>query len=435
MYRMEKLWLAFQPAHIEKWNELIEFFSIGLILVFSIDLLVSAALAAESSASVYTTRDAQGRSESVISLTRGADKTVYALHTSRSFLHFFLSAFLVGLLINLNVMVWWSVVLTALVGAALVNLLEVLTAILVARQPYTWLARMQFVSRLAVIFTAPLSTFAHPVKVEDPVEEPGQTPVTAEELQTWAAAANETGGLEPEERRMIQSIFEFGDILCREVMVPRMDVRTLEVHGTIPDAITAFIRTGHSRIPVYENDLDNIVGILYAKDLLQQSNDLNSEKPLSELMRTAFFVPETKKVDELLHEMQDRGVHIAMVVDEYGGLAGLVTLEDILEEIIGDIRDEYDPAEEQPFQQLDENYFMVHGWMDVDDFNSVFDTHLTRDLAETIGGVLVSMLGKIPVGGEKIDLEDWQVQIEQVSGRRIRKLHLQRLEENLGSEV
>ena len=339
------------------------------------------------------------------------------------------------MLITLNVMIWWSVVLTALVGAALVNLLEVLTAILVARQPYTWLARMQSVSRMAVLFTAPLAAFAHPVKVEDPVEEPGQTPVTAEELKTWAAAANETGGLEPEERRMIQSIFEFGDILCREVMVPRMDVRTLEVHETIPDAIAAFIRTGHSRIPVYENDLDNIVGILYAKDLLQQSDEFGPEKPLSELMRTAFFVPETKKVDELLHEMQERGVHIAMVVDEYGGLAGLVTLEDILEEIIGDIRDEYDPAEEQPFQQLGENYYMVQGWMDVDDFNTVFDTHLTREMAETIGGVLVSMLGKIPVGGEKIDLEDWQVQIEQVSGRRIRKLHLQRMEENSESEV
>ena len=414
---------------------MIEYFSIGIIFVLAIDLLVSAALAAESSASVYTTRDAQGRSESVISLTRGADETVYALHTSRSFLHFFLAAFLVGMSITLNIMVWWSVVLTALVGAALVNLLEVLTAILVARHPYTWLARMQSVSRFAVIFTAPLASFAHPIKGDEPVEEPGQTPVTTEELKSWAAAANETGGLEPEERRMIQSIFEFGDILCRAVMVQRMDVRTLEVNTPVQDAINAFTRTGHSRIPVYKNDLDNIVGILYAKDLLQHTSDAARQKSLEGLVRTAFFVPETKKVDELLREMQERGIHIAMVVDEYGGLAGLVTLEDILEEIIGDIRDEYDPAEEQPYAQLAEDYYMVQGWMDVDEFNSAFNTHLTRDLAETIGGVLVSMLGKIPVGGEKLILETWQVQIEQVSGRRIRKLHLHRMQEKTDMEA
>lgn len=425
----------FPPARFEKRKKVIEFFSIGLILVLTFDLLVSASLAAESSASVYTTRDAQGRSESVISLTRGADETVYALHVARSFLHFFLAAFLVGMLTTLNVMIWWSVMLTALVGAAMVNLLEVLTASLVARQPYTWLARMQSVSRMAVVFTAPLAAFARPVKVDDSSEEPGQTPVTTEELKTWAAAANETGGLEPEERRMIQSIFEFGDILCREVMVQRMDVRSLEVNTQVQDAIDAFTRTGHSRIPVYENDLDNIVGILYAKDLLQHTSDDARQKSLAGLVRSAFFVPETKKVDELLHEMQERGIHIAMVVDEYGGLAGLVTLEDILEEIIGDIRDEYDPAEEQPYQQLGEDFYMVQGWMDVDEFNSVFDTHLTRDLAETIGGVLVSLLGKIPAGGEKLNLENWQVQIEQVSGRRIRKLHVHRVQEITDTEA
>jgi CBS domain containing-hemolysin-like protein len=288
---------------------------------------------------------------------------------------------------------------------------------------------------MAVVFTAPLAAFAHPIKMDDPAEEPGQTPVTAEELKTWAAAANETGGLEPEERRMIQSIFEFGDILCREVMVPRMDVRSLENNTRVQDAIDAFTRTGHSRIPVYENDLDNIIGILYAKDLLQHTSEDNREKSIEGLVRTAFFVPETKKVDELLHEMQERGIHIAMVVDEYGGLAGLVTLEDILEEIIGEIRDEYDPAEEQPYQKLDEDYYMVQGWMDVDEFNSIFNTHLTRDLAETIGGVLVSMLGKIPAGGEKLDLEDWQVQIEQVSGRRIRKMHLHREQKTTDTEA
>lgn len=413
---------------------MIEYFCIGLIVVLLVDFLVSAALAAESSASVYTANDAQGRSDSIISLTRGADETVYALHTSRSFLHFFLAALLVGLLVTLNVLVWWSVILTAFAGAALVNLFEVLTATLVARQPYTWLARLQFVSRMATVFTSPLAALPLIVKTDDHLDEPGQTPVTAEELKTWAAAANETGGLEPEERRMIQSIFEFGDILCREVMVPRMDVRSLDVNTTVSDAINAFIRTGHSRIPVYENDLDTIVGILYAKDLLQHTDNLSRQKPLAGLVRTAFFVPETKKVDELLREMQERSIHIAMVVDEYGGLAGLITLEDILEEIIGEIRDEYDPAEEQPYQQLGDGYYLVQGWMNLDEFNSVFETHLTRDLAETIGGVVVAILGKVPVGGEQVELENWLVHVEQVSGRRIRKLHLHRIEQKSDTE-
>jgi len=426
---------VFRPGRIVKWKKVIEYFSIGLIVILLADFLVSAALAAESSASVYTPNDAQGRSDSVISLKRGADETVYALHVTRSFLHFFLAALLVGFLISLNIMVWWSVLLTAIVGAALMNLLEVLISTMVSRRPYTWLARLQFVSRMAVFFFQPLVAYAHSFKPNDPMDEPGQTPVTTEELKTWAAAANETGGLEPEERRMIQSIFEFGDILCREVMVPRMDVRSLDVNTTVSDAVAAFIRTGHSRIPVYEDALDNIVGILYAKDLLQHTNEMDSQKSLNGLMRNAFFVPETKKVDELLREMQDRGIHIAMVVDEYGGLAGLVTLEDILEEIIGDIRDEYDPAEEQACQQLGEGYFLVQGWMNLDEFNAAFETQLPRDLAETIGGYVVAMLGKVPVGGEKLKIEPWQVQIEQVSGRRIRKLHLHKMEDKSDMEV
>jgi len=414
----------------------IEYFYAGLVIILILDFLVSTTLTAESSASVYTSGDAQGHSEAIITLTRGADETVYALHVARSFLHFLLAALLLGLLVSYNLMIWWAVLIAALPGAAVVVAFELLIAIMVSRQPYAWLARMQVVSRTAVFLFHPLNGTkpSETSRLKEVDEEPGQTPVTAEELKTWAAAANETGGLEPEERRMIQSIFEFGDILCREVMVPRMDVRSMDVNTTVSEAIQAFIRTGHSRIPVYENDLDNVVGILYAKDLLQHTDLTASLKTLEGLVRDAYFVPETKKVDELLREMQERGIHIAMVVDEYGGLAGLVTLEDILEEIIGDIRDEYDPAEEQPYQKLGEDYFLVQGWMDLDEFNTIFETHLTRDLAETVGGYVVAALGKVPVGGEDIMLENWQATVEQVSGRRIRKLHLHKIEQSSNTE-
>jgi CBS domain containing-hemolysin-like protein len=413
----------------------VESFSICIVLIILGDFFVSAAVAAESAASVYSPGFTKEHSEAVISLRVGADETVYALHVLRSFVHFFLAAFLVGLLITINVLVWWSVLITALIGGSLMVLMETMTTALVSRRPYSWLARLQVVSRVAVFLFHPLAVYNHPLKPEDPSDEPGQTPVTAEELQTWAAAANETGGLEPEERRMIQSIFEFGEILCREVMVPRLDVKSMDVNTTVSEAIAEFIRTGHSRIPVYENDLDNVIGILYAKDLLSHADQMARIKSLEGLVRDAFFVPETKKVDELLREMQERGVHIAMVVDEYGGLAGLVTLEDILEEIIGEIRDEYDPAEEQPYQQLGEGYYLVQGWMGIGEFNTVFETSLTPDLAETIGGLVMAMLGRIPVGGEELMLEEWQVQVEQVSGRRIRKLHLHRQEEKTDTEV
>jgi CBS domain containing-hemolysin-like protein len=326
-------------------------------------------------------------------------------------------------------------VLTAVIGGSLVVLLEAGISALVSRRPYSWLARLQVVSRLAVFLFLPLAEYNHTAKPDDLSEEPGQTPVTAEELQTWAAAANETGGLEPEERRMIQSIFEFGDILCREVMVPRLDVKSMDVNTSVSEAIAEFIRTGHSRIPVYENDLDNVIGILYAKDLLQLTDQTIPIRSLKGLLRDAFFVPETKKVDELLREMQERGVHIAMIVDEYGGLAGLVTLEDILEEIIGEIRDEYDPAEEQPYQQLGEGYYLVQGWMGIAEFNTVFETSLTPDLAETIGGLVTAKLGRIPVGGEELEIELWKVHVDQVSGRRIRKLHLHRQEVQNDTEV
>jgi CBS domain containing-hemolysin-like protein len=427
--------LEYQPDLIEKRKKVIEFFSISIGIVILLDFLVTAALAAESSASIYSVTEPHGRTEPVVSLKRGADETVFALHTTRSVLHFLLAASLVGLMASIYGISWVSTLLTVFIGALLINGLELIVTTMVSRRPYGWLANLQGVSRTALILTAPLISFRIPAKVDDLAEEPGQTPVTAEELQTWAAAANETGGLEPEERRMIQSIFEFGEILCREVMVPRVDVRTLDVHANVPEAIEAFTRTGHSRIPVFEDDLDNIVGILYAKDLLQYTNDQEQDKPIAEFLRPAFFVPEMKKVDELLREMQARGVHIAMVVDEYGGLAGLVTLEDILEEIIGEIRDEYDPAEEQPYQQMDEDTYLVQGWMSVVAFNAVFNTDLSQNQAETIGGVFISMLGKIPVGGEAIELEGWQVKIEQVIGRRIRKVYLHRIPEEINPEA
>ena len=180
-------------------------------------------------------------------------------------------------------------------------------------------------------------------------------------MKTWVEVGQPEGGLEADERRMIYSIFQFGDTLCREIMVPRIDVLALEVKTPLSQAINTLMESGHSRVPVYDDMIDNVIGVLYAKDLLRLQNSTGEKPALSKFLRPAYFVPETKKVDDLLAEMQAKGVHIAIVVDEYGGMAGLVTLEDIVEEIVGEIRDEYDQKEELLVQKINDDEYLFQG--------------------------------------------------------------------------
>lgn len=252
--------------------------------------------------------------------------------------------------------------------------------------------------------------------------------VTEDELKNWVEADQPEGGLEQGERKMIYSIFQFSDTLCREVMVPRMDMFALDVNTSLPDAIQAVVRYGHSRIPVYEEVIDNLLGILYAKDLLRITQGTTKEKQnvIRSLVRPAYFVPESKKVDELLREMQSNRVHIAVVVDEYGGVAGLVTLEDIVEEIVGEIRDEYDQGEEYLYQVVSPDEILFQGKIGIDDFNDMLDTHLSKEVADTLAGYIYSEIGRVPTGNEELQLGDWNLLVEQVSGRRIRKVRARR---------
>jgi CBS domain containing-hemolysin-like protein len=248
------------------------------------------------------------------------------------------------------------------------------------------------------------------------------SPVTEDELRSWVEEGHLEGGLEQGERRMIYSIFHFGDTLAREIMVPRIDILALEVSASLDEAIAALIKTGHSRVPVYEDTIDNVIGLLYAKDLLRVRPEGQSIASLRGLLRPAYFVPEVKKVDELLREMQARSVHMALVVDEYGGIAGLVTMEDIVEEIVGEIRDEYDQSEEQLYEQVSENEYVFHGRIDLEDFNSVMDSNLPTDVADTLGGFIYSQIGRVPLGGETVEVDSLLLTVEQVSGRRIRRV-------------
>lgn len=248
------------------------------------------------------------------------------------------------------------------------------------------------------------------------------SPVTEDELKSWVEEEHPEGGLEQGERQMIYSIFHFGDTLAREIMVPRIDILALEVQTPLEEAILALNNSGHSRVPVYEESTDNVIGLLYAKDLLRVHLEGQRLSSLRSLLRPAYFVPEAKKVDELLREMQARSVHMALVVDEYGGIAGLVTLEDIVEEIVGEIRDEYDASEEQLYEQVSDNEYIFHGRVGLDEFNSVMDAHIATDIADTLGGFIYSQIGRVPVGGEQIEVGDLVLTVEQVSGRRIRRV-------------
>ncbi len=315
-------------------------------------------------------------------------------------------------------------ILTALVLFALESWVDGI----VLKSPEVWALRISPLASLLDKILSPVSGIA--IRLMGQTESSlGQiTAPTDDELKTWVQQGQTDGALEKEERQMIYSIFQFGDTLAREIMVPRIDIRALDVDTTVDEALNAFVQSGHSRIPIYEETVDNIIGLLYAKDLLRHQSNNKQIADLRQILRPAYFVPEAKKLDELLTEMQTKRVHMAIVVDEYGGVAGLVTLEDLLEEIIGEIQDEYDQSEELPFQKISEDEYLFQGSIDLDDFNEVMGTQLSKDMADTLGGFMYGEIGKVPSGGERVLVDDIELIVENVTGRRIRKVRAHRLD-------
>jgi CBS domain containing-hemolysin-like protein len=247
--------------------------------------------------------------------------------------------------------------------------------------------------------------------------------ITEEEIMTMVDAGQEVGVIEEDEKEMIYSVFALGDTVAREVMIPRIDIVALDVLTSLDDALDVVVAAGHSRIPTYEDTIDNIVGVLYAKDLLELWKEKRDGVSLRDELRQPYFVPESKPLDELLEEMQQRKVHIVIVVDEYGGTAGIVTLEDIVEEIVGEIQDEYD-AEEPIVEQAGEGEFVFNARVDLDDVNRLMGTAFPTELGDTLGGFIYSQLGKVPVPGEKVRFDGLVVEVLTVTGRRIRKVRV-----------
>ena len=243
---------------------------------------------------------------------------------------------------------------------------------------------------------------------------------TEAELRDLVDLAEERGVVQRNERDMIASVFELGDTLAREVMVPRTDMVWVEHTKTISQGVALALRSGFSRIPVIGESVDDVVGIAFLKDLVRREHDGWGERPVDSAMRPAAFVPESKPADDLLREMQARRQHLAIVIDEYGGTAGLVTIEDVLEEIVGEITDEYD-QENPPVTRLDDDRIRVTARLPVEDLEELFDVELPNENeVETVGGLLASLLGRVPIPGATAHVAGLELVAESAAGRRNR---------------
>jgi putative hemolysin len=249
--------------------------------------------------------------------------------------------------------------------------------------------------------------------------------VSTEELLALADAAVEDAVIEAEERELIEQIIEFGDTIVREVMVPRPDMVAVPSELRVADVMEVVLLNGFSRLPVFAESIDDITGIIYAKDLMRADRDGQAEREVASLVREARFVPETKRISQLLAEMQAHQYHMAIVVDEYGGTAGLVTLEDLIEELVGEIVDEFD-REEPMMEPLPGGGVRVNARMPVDEVNDLLHAELPEGDWDSIGGLVLHLLGHIPVNGETAVFDGLSLRAERVQGRRIGRVRIER---------
>ncbi|KAA3597903.1 MAG: HlyC/CorC family transporter [Calditrichaeota bacterium] len=247
--------------------------------------------------------------------------------------------------------------------------------------------------------------------------------ISEDDLKVIVGVDQEQGeNLEDEEREMIHSIFGLGETTVKEIMIPRIDIVCVEMSSTISQVVEAILENGFSRMPVYEEKIDNIKGVLYSKDLLQLMGRNDNKTKISEIVRPATFVPESKMVDDLLREFKKDKVHMAIVVDEYGGTSGLVTLEDVIEEIVGEIQDEYD-NEDSLFEEVDENTFIFNAKIEIEDANKVLESNFAEDEEfETLGGLIYDITGSVPNKGDVINFENFEFKIIDVDNRRVSKV-------------
>jgi putative hemolysin len=255
----------------------------------------------------------------------------------------------------------------------------------------------------------------------------GNERLTSDDIQIIVAEGNEERKLDeiaPEEREMIAGIIEMGGRTARDIMIPRPDVIGIEVGAPLDHALDIAAKYGHSRLPVFEEDLDHIVGILHVKDLIQGFRQPHRDISLRELLRPVHYVPDTAKADDLLRDLLRNRVHMAVVVDEYGGTAGVLTIEDALEEIVGEIRDEYDVAEEPEYVRVNEDEALFNARVPLSEVNNVLSIQLPTEESDTLGGLVYARLGKMPKTGDHVDVDSVELTVTAVIGRRIKQVRV-----------
>ncbi|HEU4759126.1 MAG TPA: hemolysin family protein [Dehalococcoidia bacterium] len=329
-----------------------------------------------------------------------------------------------------------AVAATAFVTLLVLMLLQAFPRLIVARDPERWQQVLRpIVSLVRVVFGWPAMVLDLPVAAllrwwgrRHP-----QAAGEAEEVFRLVELEEGGGALPEEERQMIRGIMEMELTTVREVMVPRTDIVAVEVNDPFDRVAQTMVEQGYSRLPVYEGTIDNIIGVVHGKDLLRHLAKGTQPSGLREVTRAAYFVPEGKKVDEMLAEMKEQRISVAIVVDEYGGTAGLVTVEDLLEEIVGEIRDEFD-VQEQEVQVLTAGDAIVDARVGIDDLNEMFDLTIQKNDYDSIGGFIVNELGRMPSVGDEVRVNGLVLRVLSVTGRRIRKVRVTRVETVTGGE-
>ncbi len=249
-----------------------------------------------------------------------------------------------------------------------------------------------------------------------------------EDVQELIDEGAEKGVISADEGEMIQSLIEFGDIVAREIMIPRTDMVAISRDSTLREVIQLFIQYGHSRLPVYQKDIDDIIGVLHIKDLLAYWESPADTVLPEENMRRPYFIPEGKKVTELLAELRARKIHMTIVLDEYGGTAGLVTLEDVIEEIVGEIHDEYD-EEDQKIIRINGDTILVDARLNLEDLAEYLNIELPEGNYDSVGGFIIDLTGKVPQENEQIKYQDLLMIIRSADDRRIGQIEIKRLDQ------
>ena len=246
--------------------------------------------------------------------------------------------------------------------------------------------------------------------------------VSEKEVMSLISQSQEDGCIEHEEKQMIEGVFSFNDKMAREIMTPRNEIFAIDIEDDIDSIIDRVIESGYSRTPVYKDSIDNIIGILYIKDLLSEARKIGFKNiDLQKILQEPFFILETQKTNDVFKMLKENKVHLGLLFDEYGGVSGLVTMEDLIEEIMGDIEDEYD-KEESIISQIDENNFYIKGNLAVSDFNSSFGINVEEGEYDTMNGYLLTMLGKLPKVGTLVELDEVDLLVNKVDNRRIEQI-------------